>query len=599
MAPRPPLSPFRLGSAALLPALMLAACAAGTPDQPDQRDTPAQVALDGRPGLSQMTHAAPLASGSLAGAFLAGRQAQFEGDPEAAASHFAEAARLAPEALALKRRAAFFLTTAGRFPEAVPLAREVMAADHDEASLSRLMVATDQAARGDFPGALATLAEASSEGGLNQLLIPLVRAWLMVGDGRPAEALEVVVPLAEAEEPFARLFAFHGGLIAAQAGQRATAAELFGRLTEVPEELPLRTVEAIAAFRLADPDSAPAGRDLIATYLKAHGESRLAADLLEPMRLAPVAPPPPITSAADGLAEAFHGTASNMAQSQALDTALLFIHLALAVKPEFDYALILKGDLASRQRRPVAAVAAYRAVPADSAFTYLARQRAADSLGRAERLEEAREAFESLAADWPERPEPLIDLGDLLRQNERFAEAVEAYDRAFARLDQVLPRHWSWLYGRGIALERSGQWPRAEDDFRQALALEPDQPFVLNYLGYSWLDQGMHVETAKDMIQRAVAQRPRDGYIVDSMGWAEYLTGNHEAAVEHLERAVSLTPNDPTINDHLGDAYWRVGRRLEAGYQWQRALSFDPDPELADTIRAKLDDGLDDAPSTN
>jgi len=127
---------------------------------------------------------------------------------------------------------------------------------------------------------------------------------------------------------------------------------------------------------------------------------------------------------------------------------------------------------------------------------------------------------------------------------------------------------------------------------RKALELQPEQPHVLNYLGYSWIDQGINLDEGMKMIKRAVEQRPDDGYIVDSLGWAYYRIGNYEDAVKHLERAIDLKPEDPTINEHLGDAYWRIGRTLEAKFQWAHARDLKPEPEELPKIEAKLENGL-------
>jgi Flp pilus assembly protein TadD len=186
----------------------------------------------------------------------------------------------------------------------------------------------------------------------------------------------------------------------------------------------------------------------------------------------------------------------------------------------------------------------------------------------------------------------LIELGDILRGRNRFPDAVAAYDGAIARLEPAEGRYWSLFYSRGIALERSGQWPRAEGDFLRALELQSDQPLVLNYLGYSWLEKREHLDRALKMIERAVELRPNDGYIVDSLGWAHFQLGDYPQSIQYLERAIELLPEDPTINDHLGDAYWRSGRLAEARYQWQRALQFQPEADEVKTIDAKLDKGL-------
>ena len=198
--------------------------------------------------------------------------------------------------------------------------------------------------------------------------------------------------------------------------------------------------------------------------------------------------------------------------------------------------------------------------------------------------------LQAMADTAPERTDALVALGDLYRSRERWLDAVTHYDRAVARAQEQAS--WSLLYVRGIALERAKQWDRAEADFLRALDLRPDDPLLLNYLGYSWTEQGRHLDRAREMIEKAVDQRPRDGYIVDSLGWVLYRLGDFEGAVAQLERAVELRPQDPVINDHLGDAYWRVGRRLEATFQWRRALTFAPEEELVPKIRRKLDEGL-------
>mgnify|MGYP000565807262 FL=1 len=189
-------------------------------------------------------------------------------------------------------------------------------------------------------------------------------------------------------------------------------------------------------------------------------------------------------------------------------------------------------------------------------------------------------------------------LGDLLRQQEEYGRAVRAYDTALELTPEDGPTRWFLLYARGISHERQKNWKQAEADFRAALELNPDQPQVLNYLGYSMVEKQVKLDEALNMIERAVAARPDSGYIVDSLGWVLFRLGRYDEAVSHMEKAVELMPVDPVVNDHLGDVYWAVGRSREAEFQWKRALSFvDPDDENAeadpDRIRRKLDVGLD------
>ncbi len=194
-----------------------------------------------------------------------------------------------------------------------------------------------------------------------------------------------------------------------------------------------------------------------------------------------------------------------------------------------------------------------------------------------------------------EKLQVLDALGNILRSRKMYAEAVEQYNRAIALITKPEKRHWAFYYARGTSYERLKNWPPAETDLKMALELYPDQPLTLNYLGYSWVDQGKNLDEGMAMIERAVAIKPDDGYVVDSLGWAHYKRGNFKEAVRYLERAVELRPDDPVLNDHLGDAYWRVGREREARFQWDQALSLKPDPEDTEKIRRKLADGLVDA----
>jgi Flp pilus assembly protein TadD len=252
----------------------------------------------------------------------------------------------------------------------------------------------------------------------------------------------------------------------------------------------------------------------------------------------------------------------------------------------------LLGELFEGEGRWDDAIETYQEIGRDSPYGWNARLRVASALDRIDRTDEAVERLREMAEERSGRIEALVTLADILRGRERYQEAAEAYDGVFERISELEERHWSLLYARGIALERSRQWSRAEADFLRALELKPDQPLVLNYLGYSWVEQGDNLERALGMIEKAVELRPNDGYIVDSLGWVYYRMGSYVEAVEQLERAVELRPEDPTINDHLGDAYWRVRRFNEARFQWQRALSFTPDEELVPAIEAKLKLGL-------
>ena len=209
-----------------------------------------------------------------------------------------------------------------------------------------------------------------------------------------------------------------------------------------------------------------------------------------------------------------------------------------------------------------------------------------------DRVAEAEGALRAVAAAQPDAPQPYARLGDIFRTRSRFPESVAAYDSALARIATPQPGDWTLFYARGIANERSDRWPQAEADFQRALQLSPEQPYVLNYLAYTWVERGENLTEARRMLERAVALRPQDGNIADSLGWALFKLGDIAGAVRWLERAVELEPRNSVINDHLGDAYWVAGRRNEARFQWQRALAMEPEAPEIPKIEAKLRDGL-------
>ncbi len=297
------------------------------------------------------------------------------------------------------------------------------------------------------------------------------------------------------------------------------------------------------------------------------------------------------------MAEVFFNLSGTLAQGRSTDIALIYGRFALRLRPDFPLAQVLLGGLLESLDRKNEALVLYDAVSPSSPLYWSARLRKAETLDELNRTDEAIAQLKQMASERSDQYEPLTRLGDMLRAKKRYNEAASSYSRAVERIGELTKKHWSLLYARGIAYERSKQWPKAEADFLRALKLSPEQPFVLNYLGYSWVDQGLHLDRARGMIERAVRLRPNDGYIVDSLGWVLYRLRDFEGAARRLERAVILRPDDPTINDHLGDAYWRVGRFLEARFQWRRALSLEPEKKDIPNIEKKLQRGLVDAPT--
>jgi tetratricopeptide (TPR) repeat protein len=299
-----------------------------------------------------------------------------------------------------------------------------------------------------------------------------------------------------------------------------------------------------------------------------------------------------VPDAVAGAAEAFFNISSSLVRENSADMALVFGWLAVDLNPNLGQGLLLIAGIYETLNRYDDAIRVYGMVGTNSPWRWNAQIREALVNDAAERTDKSVALLRAMIAEQPARAEAATSLGDVLRGRKRFIEAVEAYDTAIARSNPSEQRNWTLYYSRGIALERATLWQRAEADFLKALELSPEQPHVLNYLGYSWVEHGVNLDRARKMLERAVELRPNDGYIVDSLGWVLFRTGDFKGATERLEHAVELRPQDATINDHLGDAYWKVGRHAEARFQWSRALSLDPEPELVDSIKTKLARGL-------
>ena len=301
-----------------------------------------------------------------------------------------------------------------------------------------------------------------------------------------------------------------------------------------------------------------------------------------------------VGSPQEGAAEVLYGMGALISRRGGEDLGLVYLQLALYLQPTHPLALVTLAELYSAVKKPELAISLYERVPESSPIRRNADIQQALDLDSLDRTEEATKRLDKAIAERPKDIEAITALGNIQRGRKKFAECAETYSKGVAAIETPQKSDWLLYYFRGICLERSKQWNRAEADLKKALDLYPDQPQVLNYLGYSWIDQGVNLDDGMRMIRRAVEQRPEDGYIVDSLGWAHYRLGNYDDAVKQLERAVEIKPEDPTINDHLGDVYWRIGRQQEARFQWSHAKDLKPEPEELPKIEAKLKSGLPD-----
>ena len=523
------------------------------------------------------------------GSYLAGHHAFRIRDFGAAARYLGEAIAAEPGGRQLLLRALIAKLASGEAESARDHARRLLALEPD-ASLAKLSLAVGDFKAGRFEAAKARLATIGGRGP-NAFTVPLLSAWAEAALGR-YDAARAALPGDGGNVAFAPFHSLHGAFILDLAGRPNEAKELYLEAAKQARRPTVRLVQAIGSFYRRFGDAAEAERRYTA-FVAGESGSPLIERALGDLRAGKAATPI-VANGTEGAAEALLDSAMMGLRARSIEMALVYGRLALDLRPDFPSARVLVGQILESVARDEEAVEVYGSVNRASPLSWSARLSRAAGLARLGRDEEAVELLRRMADERAERTDALTRLGDIFRNLKRFAESVEAYDAAIARIGSVEQRHWRLLFSRGIALERSKKWPRAEKDFLAALELSPDEPYLLNYLGYSWVDQGIKLKDARRMIERAVELEPQSGAIVDSLGWALYRIGDYDGAVEQLERAAELEPLDPTVNDHLGDAYWRVGRRNEAMFQWRRALNLDPEPDQVPIIESKIARGLSD-----
>jgi tetratricopeptide (TPR) repeat protein len=416
----------------------------------------------------------------------------------------------------------------------------------------------------------------------------LLNAWSYQGSGNIKRAFEAVDRIAD--EPGTKIFRLlHRGLIAKVGGKADEARKALKAAYEADSQT-LRTADLYAQFLISQKETDEAlsvYRQLKRLYPR-HPLVRAAIANLEQGK----AVEDEIRDESDGIAEVLYGLGSAVTRDGDELASLIYLRLAHYLSPNHNLAALAIADTYERLKQPQSAITAYALIEQTSPLRLTADVQRALNLEQLGEKDQAVAVLKSVSLDNKDEIEPLIALGNVYRARKAFKDAAETYSAAIAALGQPTPGHWSLFYSRGIAYERLKRWPEAEADFRKALELSPDQPLVLNYLGYSWVEQNTNLDEAFKMLRRAVEQQPTDGYIVDSLGWAYYRLGQYDKALQLMEKAVDLKAADPTINDHLGDVYWRLGREREARFQWNHARDLNPEPEDLPKILEKIEKGL-------
>lgn len=513
----------------------------------------------------------------VVGNYLSSQYARNSGDIEKAIRYLRRAYHKDTDNPEIMGQLQGLLLINGNIEEAIQLAKDMPQAGNKN-SLTALLLCLSAAKRGEIDHASAILHDAF-EVSKGQLWLPLVMAWLDIGRHRMTAPLTMDTLGPELGRA-SGLVQYHLALINAQAGFTEAAADNFSKAITDPANPPTRIMEML--IRFYDDNGKPAIlMPLVTNYRKENPDAAFVSEDV-------------VTTFTpqDGIAEVLFTMGNVVHSAGAPQDAIIYLHMAHYLKPQFPLVTLSLGDAYSDLKQYERANGFYAKVDDKSPLYLKARLRMAMNESQMEKTQNALALLDKLAQKLPQQYESLVIKGDLLRTDSRFKEAVDAYTQALKRITTPKSHHWPIFFARGVCFERLNKWPSAEADLKQALTLQPDQPDVLNYLGYSWLMRREHIEEAREMIEKAVSQRPNDPQIMDSMGWALYSLGQYQESLAYLEKALELLPGDPTINDHLGDAYWQLGRKMEARFQWERSLTFSPAAAEEEAIKAKLKEGL-------
>ncbi len=575
----------------------------------------------------------PFSSGrepTLAGSYLAGRIADIAQDMTAATLYYSTAIHVDPANAGLTERVVLLGLSSGELDRAFAAARSLVRM-HDDNPPARLALAVEAVKNHDFAQAKRNL-EKMARADLSTLTAGLVHAWIDVATGDQRAGLERISKL-RGPGWYQVFKTYHTAIITDLLGDKAAALRHI-RAAYANDDTALRVVEGYARIQAR----AGNAEEAIKALIKFGGERPLhpvIRTLLEDIRagkdIAPIA-----SSAEEGIAEALYGLGSAIGINEGAELPAAYLRLAGYLDPDAHLVTMALGDVFQAVRRCEDAIDIYATVPVGDPMRRNADIQTGNCSIQLEKFDEAISTLKSVVDANPLDIEAGVELGNVYRYDSKFELASEAYTNAMNAMENKDDIDWRLYYFRGIAYERSKQWPLAEADFKKALELNPDQPQVLNYLGYSWIDQHLNLEEALGMIwtslEKSLPPNPRlanvwadpeqdldatleairranpprrreDGsifhplaaayYIVDSIGWAYYRLENYESAVKLLEMAAELSPEDPVVNDHLGDAYWKVGRKREALFQWAHARDLEPEDDELPKILAKLEKGLD------
>lgn len=520
---------------------------------------------------------------TLSGSFLSGQFAQNQSDWESASDFFAKILDTAPAESDVQRRLMALQMGSGHYEQALAMASKIEKSGSQDQALAKLLLSLQAFKSGKFNDSLQIISSYKADA-LGVAILPLLKTWAEAGQGK--------TDIAQLKD--SPSLVYQAVLVAAYTKNKEALAQLAKAYDFTKTPTPVSRLEDIALIFAYYGETEEAKS--IYAALKAGVPERAdkydeVVKQIETNSLPPL--PKQLTSPQVGLSDAVFDMAQILSHGYQ-DSARLFAHMSLYLNADNPASFELLAQIASDNKLYT------------EATEYLSRIDTSGNPDKKTQIERQIAQLQVLAGHPDEAIRILgelveeqknidaqIQIGDIYRSQDDFKGALKAYNDAYALLgNNITAKYWDLSFARGMTNERLKNWAQAEKDLQTALLFEPDQPYVLNYLGYSWADQGINLDKAAEMIEKAVRLKPDDGAIVDSLGWIYFRMGQYDKAVATLEKAIQLAPTEPELNDHLGDAYWNVGRKSEARFQWKRAVSFTKDETLIAKIQDKIDNGM-------
>jgi len=531
---------------------------------------------------------------TFSGAFLAARTADVDHDYDNAIALYKKALMIEPGNPEIRQRLMISLLLNGNMDEGVKYANDLKG-DPTVERITTIVRGMDALRRHDYKASQAIL-KYTGPNDLDRMMNSLLSAWAQVGAGRGKEALATVDKM-QGPNWFDIFKNYQAGMVALVIGDtRSARSHLNSAILDkdggaTAPDTYMRAVMALASLEAKEGnkqkalDAISVGDSMISNFAPLNAlRDRIGKGEI---------PEQAVGNAAQGAASVLFSVAAALNRDGAEDVVSLYLQTARALDPTSPDTLVLLGGIAEKQDQMDRAIAFYRQVPSDSPMARISELQLGLALAQGGKSDDALKHLKALINSDPKDIRSYLAYGNVLSQAKNYQAMAENYDKAVEIIGPVPTKvDWNIFYQRAIAYERLKKWDIAEPNFKKALELNPDQPQVLNYLGYSWVDMNRNLDEGLAMIQKAVDARPDDGYIVDSLGWAYFRLNRFDDSVRQLERAVQLEAGDVTVNDHLGDAYWRVGRRLEAVYQWNRAITYKPEEADLPRLKDKIANGL-------